>query len=197
MNMLDLIEKMDKNRILTVLPNVDMCVDIHQSSLLKNLEDLIKDAKNKYYTEIISNKLNELKQFSAELEKAQNQQAQKLKESQSQDDPKILLSKINQLLKQVEDHKVGFITKRKLRKNLIQKCLKYEQQIELINKHELLTKASKSMSSNTINQQEIYMQKYNLKDISYFESTIENCESYSIMPEILNKKYILEGDQYE
>lgn len=93
--------------------------------------------------------------------------------------------------------KLNFISKKKINRLLSQAEEKYASYVDIVQTNEQLSELKMSGNS-TNNLDSITKLKSQLKSITYCESLNEDPETFSIMPELLNKKYLLKkGDSYE
>jgi hypothetical protein len=196
-----LIKKIDQDRmVMAAYPGLEVVIpmkNMRQFNFLTQLDSILSNQSSTQGT-----KLNEVfqgvKQQAYNSAQIQAAQIKKVKYVNQHDDPKKLLAKIDKLREQLNNAKISFLTKKKIDKLLSKKEKKYLAYVELIENVEQAANKVSDFSFDNIKLEQMSNLKDQLKSIAYYECLMGDLDnSYSLMPELLNKKCLLGGDHYE
>lgn len=201
MNILPLIKKADEDCQLPVYPSLKELIpakSVYQNNFFMQLSTVLASQKPNEHTKLLQQSLSKMQQSAVQSLKAIAKQGEEVKELNQRDAPKKLLAKIEQIENQLDEAKIGFFAKKNIKKALQSKKDKYLKFASLVNSADQLAKKLAEISTENISLEQVSQLKDKLKELSYYECLTGNIASkYSVMPELLNKKYLLKGDSYE
>lgn len=196
-----LIKKIDQDRmIMAAYPGLEAIIpmkNMRQFNFLTQLDSVLSNQNGTQGTKL-KEAVQGVQQQVYNSAQSQAEQIKKIKDVNQQDAPKKLLAKIDKLKEQLNNAKVNFLTKKKISKLLSEKEKKYLVYAELVENAEQAANKVSDFSFDNIKLEQISNLKDKLKSMAYYECLMGDLgNSYSLMPELLNKKCLLEGDNYE
>ncbi|WP_150464687.1 hypothetical protein [Francisella sp. XLW-1] len=196
-----LIRKIDQDRmIMAAYPGLEAIIpmkNMRQFNFLTQLDSVLSNQNSTQGT-TLKEAVQGVQQQVYNSAQSQAEQIKKIKDVKQQDAPKKLLAKIDKLKEQLNNAKINFLTKKKISKLLSEKEKKYLVYAELVENAEQAANKVSDFSFDNIKVEQISSLKDKLKSIAYYECLMGDLDnSYSLMPELLNKKCLLGGDHYE
>ncbi|AEI36833.1 hypothetical protein [Francisella salina] len=193
MGLHDLITKLDADRrVLQSIPNLKILFPLgsaQRSTFLAKVDNVLKDSEKTSPEYMELRALVEKNQN--KINKAVETQRTRLKGLQElikHDNPTNLLIKIDRAKELIGESKLNFFVKKKLMKKLSFSEEKYKKYLTIVNQAQELNNVDASGTALERSADDIQY-------LAYYESLIEGSDSFSIMPELLIKKYINKGNK--
>lgn len=202
MSIINLIKKIDDDRKqLPAYPSLKELIpakSLYQNNFLTQLNTVLVNHDANQETKNLKQAVNKIQQKAFDSSKLLAQHGERVKHLNQQDAPEKLLEKVQLIRKQIDNTKIGFLNKKKLYKALAFKEAKYLEYAKLVEGSKQVSNELSSLATKNISLEQIAAFKDKLKELGYYECLTGNVTKvYSIMPELLNKKYMLKGDKYE
>ncbi|WP_150467322.1 hypothetical protein [Francisella sp. SYW-9] len=202
MDISSLIRKVDQDRKqLPTYPSLKELIltkSVYQNGFIMQLQTVLSGCKDNVDIQKLKQAVNESQLLATKSRESFVNKGENIKNLNQRDQPKKLLEKLKIIREQISDAKISFLTKKRLYRVIDMKESKYINYANLIESSKQVSRKLSSFAENNISQRDIDIFKDKLKELGYYECVIENtvCRK-SIMPELLNKKHSLEGEEYE
>ncbi|EDX19357.1 conserved hypothetical protein [Francisella tularensis subsp. novicida FTE] len=175
-----------------------MPVSLYTANFLIKLANLLENRNSCQEVNQLKQVIKKQQENINKIKQQQELQIQKVKSLNEQSDPKKVLLKIKSIKQQLEQAKIGFLTKKRLNKLISEKEDKYFSYVKFVEESQLTSTEISKLNSDSISLERVFEIKGDIKFIAYYQHLVGSlASSYSIMPELLNAKYLLQGGRNE